>query len=263
MARARLLKPGFFTNEQLHTLHPYARLLFAGLWTIADREGRLEDRPTRIKVEIFPYDNVKIVGLLDALEAAGFIVRFESGGTKFIQILNFLKHQSPHVREPASTIPAPGQHEASTGPAPVRALAQHDPGPAVAVAVIDPVAETVAVPDASAPEDDLPPDVREIRDTVMSKLPSKFSRDDGVWDEALSFAKDYAGQHEELARAIAEVRRQPNMLPFPGNLRRYMPEVAGQIEPRSSRNGSSRIHPDADENYVRDVEAMLKRRAGG
>ena len=44
MARARLLKPGFFTNEDLCELPAFGRLLFAGLWTIADREGRLEDR---------------------------------------------------------------------------------------------------------------------------------------------------------------------------------------------------------------------------
>lgn len=136
MARARLLKPGFFTNDKLNTLHPYARLLFAGLWTIADREGRLEDRPLRIKAEIFPYDNVKVPRLLDALEEAAFILRYESGNVHFIQILSFRKHQTPHVREPASIIPAPDEHWDSTVPAPD----EHESGPAVAVAVIDPVA---------------------------------------------------------------------------------------------------------------------------
>jgi len=33
-----------------------ARLLYPGLWMLADREGRLEDRPLRIKAEILPYD---------------------------------------------------------------------------------------------------------------------------------------------------------------------------------------------------------------
>ena len=27
-----------------------------GLWTQADREGRLEDRPMRLKASLFPYD---------------------------------------------------------------------------------------------------------------------------------------------------------------------------------------------------------------
>ena len=43
--RTRLLKPGFFMNEELARLPVRARLLFAGLWCLADREGRLEDRP--------------------------------------------------------------------------------------------------------------------------------------------------------------------------------------------------------------------------
>ncbi len=58
MARARNIKPGFFRNAELVELPFEARLLFIGLWTIADREGRLEDRPKQIKMEVFPADNV-------------------------------------------------------------------------------------------------------------------------------------------------------------------------------------------------------------
>jgi hypothetical protein len=49
MPRTRQIKPGFFKNDELAELPIEARLLFAGLWTIADREGRLEDRPKKIK----------------------------------------------------------------------------------------------------------------------------------------------------------------------------------------------------------------------
>lgn len=106
MARARQLKPSFFTNEALSALPSSARLLFSGLWTIADREGRLEDRPSRIKVELLPYDRVKVDGLLGKLHDAGFIVRYESGGNRYIQIVNFAKHQNVHPNEVASVIPA-------------------------------------------------------------------------------------------------------------------------------------------------------------
>ena len=54
MARARNIKPAFFKNETLVELPVETRLLFIGLWTLADREGRLEDRPKRIKMEIYP-----------------------------------------------------------------------------------------------------------------------------------------------------------------------------------------------------------------
>ena len=51
MPRARNVKPGFFKNELLAECEPLARILFEGLWCEADREGRLEDRPRRLKAE--------------------------------------------------------------------------------------------------------------------------------------------------------------------------------------------------------------------
>jgi DnaD/phage-associated family protein len=88
-----------------------ARLLFIGLWTLADREGRLEDRPKRIKASIFPYDDCNVDGLLDALadNEEKFIARYEADGGKYIQINNFVKQQGSHINstEAKSQIPAP------------------------------------------------------------------------------------------------------------------------------------------------------------
>lgn len=118
MARSRNIKPGFFANDLLAEINPLGRLLFIGLWTMADREGRLEDRPKRIKAELLPYDDCDINALLTALHASGFIVRYEVAGERFIQIAKFTKHQNPHIKEPASSIPEPGEHCASTVQAP-------------------------------------------------------------------------------------------------------------------------------------------------
>jgi len=104
MARTRNLKPGFFRNEDLAELGPYAMLLYAGLWTIADREGRLEDRPKRIKADVFPYFDQPVDKLLHSLAAAGFIQRYNG----FICIPTWDKHQRPHVKEVPSEIPPPG-----------------------------------------------------------------------------------------------------------------------------------------------------------
>jgi len=105
LARTRLLKPDFFHDEDLAELPFEARLLFAGLWTIADREGRLEDRPKRIKAQVFPYDDVNVDALLDRLAAAGFISRYAVDGLDVVQVRTFVKHQNPHHREPASVLP--------------------------------------------------------------------------------------------------------------------------------------------------------------
>lgn len=106
MARARNIKPSFFINEELVECSFETRLLFIGLWTIADREGRLEDKPKKIKMSLFPADNLDIDFSLNELVEHGFIVRYEIKGEKYIQVLAFKKHQNPHRDEKASTIPA-------------------------------------------------------------------------------------------------------------------------------------------------------------
>jgi hypothetical protein len=118
MARSRNIKPGFFTNDTLAELPALTRLLFIGMWTLADRDGRIEDRPKRIKAECMPYDDMDIDAALNALAAAGFVLRYEVGGTRCIQIVNWAKHQNPHVKEQASSLPAPDMHGASTVQAP-------------------------------------------------------------------------------------------------------------------------------------------------
>lgn len=112
MARARNIKPGFFDNEILGELPALTRLLFVGLWCLADREGRLQDRPKRIKKELLGYDDVTaddVDNMLQQLHDNDFIQRYEVAGEKYIQVINFLKHQNPHCKEQGSVIPAPGE----------------------------------------------------------------------------------------------------------------------------------------------------------
>jgi hypothetical protein len=117
VARARNIKPGFFTNDILAELPALTRLLFIGLWTIADRAGRLEDRPKRIKAEVMPYDECDADNMLSDLQRLGFISRYDANGTPAIQILTWAKHQNPHMKEADSTIQAPCESGASTGKA--------------------------------------------------------------------------------------------------------------------------------------------------
>jgi len=105
MARARNIKPGFFRNADLVELPFEARLLFIGLWTIADRAGRLEDRPKQIKMELFPADNMDCDALLGLLAGIRMIERYKAGGNRYLQVVNFGKHQNPHKDEKQSTIP--------------------------------------------------------------------------------------------------------------------------------------------------------------
>ena len=111
MARIRSIKPEFFAHEGLFDLESSSglpvRLAFAGLWTVADREGRFKWRPRTIKKDVLPYDDVDFVAVLNAFEGAGFLRRYVVDGEEYGLIPAFNKHQHINTREAQSTIPAP------------------------------------------------------------------------------------------------------------------------------------------------------------
>jgi len=136
--RARNIKPATFQNELLGTSDALYTVIFAGLWCLADREGRLEDRPGKIHMQINagrPIESTMLA--LDWLTEHAFVHRYEVDGVRYIFVLEFEKHQHPHVREPASVIPKPPKYSklkklngsASPGPmeAPARPGAEHRP----------------------------------------------------------------------------------------------------------------------------------------
>src|SRR5882672_33832 len=122
MPRSRNIKPGFFVNDELTELPPLARLLFAGLWCVADRAGRLLDRPKRIKLEVLPADDCDVDSMLWQLQAHGFIVRYEADGANLIEICNWAKHQRPHHTVQLPTCPAATVHRARAKPLPENEL---------------------------------------------------------------------------------------------------------------------------------------------
>lgn len=112
--RIRTIKPSFFKDEELAELDPLTRLLFIGLWCMADAEGRLEYRPKFIKSEILPYEECDIEKMLKELgKQRGsnhrFTVIYDVDGRSYIQISNFLKHQRISGKEVQmqSEFPAP------------------------------------------------------------------------------------------------------------------------------------------------------------
>jgi len=155
--RARNLKPGFFKNDLLAECDPLARLLFQGLWCMADREGRLELRPKRLKAEILPYDNVDILKLLNQLIKHEFVIAYKYENEFFLSIPTFTQHQNPHIKEAESTIPAPDKHGATT----VQALDIPAPAP----------------PD-SLIADSLNPDSKALAAKRRTKLPDDFYPDE-------------------------------------------------------------------------------------
>jgi len=122
MARIRTIKPKFFTNEVLAELPPADRLFFIGLWCHADREGRLEYRPKKLKAEIMPYDNYDVAKGINNLHEKGFVIKYKAHAngsaricapeqlheTEYLQIVTFKEHQRiDKANEPPSSIPEP------------------------------------------------------------------------------------------------------------------------------------------------------------
>lgn len=109
--RTRDIKPGFYLNEDLAECSCWARLIFPALWMLADREGRLEYRPKRIKAEILPYDGEDMVALIGELETHRLVKRYKVDGKEYLWIPKFLRHQKPHPNEKPSILPpCPDDH---------------------------------------------------------------------------------------------------------------------------------------------------------
>jgi len=109
--RIRTIKPEFFHHEglfeaELETNLPL-RVAFAGLWCIADREGRFKWEPRRIGVQVLPYDGVDFSRVLDALATRAFVLKYRVGDACFGWIPSFLKHQVINNRESQSILPDP------------------------------------------------------------------------------------------------------------------------------------------------------------
>jgi hypothetical protein len=107
MARIRTIKPEFFDDEDICALSPLHRLCYAGLWCQADKAGRLEDRPKRLKARVLPFDDVNMDAMLTDLVQAGFIIRYAVDSKQYITIkpTAWAKHQRPRNDEPESVLP--------------------------------------------------------------------------------------------------------------------------------------------------------------
>jgi hypothetical protein len=112
MARKRMIDPSFWIDEKLGTVEPFVRLLFMGLISQADDEGRLNGHPALIKSLIFPYDHeitiesVESWLVLLSSPDRKLIVRYEVDHQKYILIPNFKKHQT--INKPQkSKLPEP------------------------------------------------------------------------------------------------------------------------------------------------------------
>lgn len=119
--RIRSIKPEFWESESLGRVSRDARLLFIGLWMLADDSGRarggLRESSRALASLLFPYDDdAKSLasGWLQELIKEGCVINYEVGGNHYLEIPNFLKHQ--RIDKPSKSKYPPFQESSSTTP---------------------------------------------------------------------------------------------------------------------------------------------------
>src|SRR5690606_34378958 len=89
-----------------------ARLMFIGMLNFADDNGNLAASAKKLKMQIFPADNIDCQPLLDELITHGVVIEYSVSGDKFLNIKGFKKHQIIN-RPSKSAIPEPAFTEDS------------------------------------------------------------------------------------------------------------------------------------------------------
>ena len=100
MARMRYIKPEFWTDGKMVALSFAARLLYIGMWNFAVCDkGHVEDDVLRLKMQVFPADDVDVQSALDELVGSGRVVRVElSTGETFLHVIHLGDHQKVDPR---------------------------------------------------------------------------------------------------------------------------------------------------------------------
>lgn len=99
--RIRTIKPEFWSDKRVGDWDPFTRLLFIGLWSLADDHGRGTAESAIIAAQLFPYDIsrnpretlARVSKSLATLSKDRRIAIYESGGQSFFEIINWQRHQ--------------------------------------------------------------------------------------------------------------------------------------------------------------------------
>lgn len=120
MARIRSVKPEYWADEDMAALVRDARLLYIGLWNIADEHGRLRGDPRWIKGQLFAYDDDldahEVDVLLDSLAKAGKLVRYRVDGRRYAFLPKLATHQRLEPEKVPSKLPDPADADPDIAP---------------------------------------------------------------------------------------------------------------------------------------------------
>lgn len=108
MANRRMINSSVWADEKFILFDDLTRLVWFGLITSCDDQGRLLDNSILIKAQLFPADRKSKTAIeksVEKLADAGMIKRYTKNGKAIIQIVNWWDHQTPSWAAPSSLEP--------------------------------------------------------------------------------------------------------------------------------------------------------------
>lgn len=110
MGRIRTVKPELLIHEGLQDLEVCMKVpvivVFIGLLTQADREGRFRWKPRILKLAILPFMSFDMETAMNGLHYAGFILKYAVDEEVYGFIPTFSDHQFVNAHEKKSDLPA-------------------------------------------------------------------------------------------------------------------------------------------------------------
>lgn len=109
MTKRRMHDGQMWENPKFARMGIMPRFLFCALIDIVDDQGRMIADPVFVRSRAFPFDDISAEDMesyLQTLAENGSILLYEADGSRYLQIVNWWKYQSPQWAAP-SKLPAP------------------------------------------------------------------------------------------------------------------------------------------------------------
>lgn len=110
MPRRRMIDPDLWNDSRVKRLSPTERLLFVGMISYADDEGRLLADPAFLRSKIFPYDDFTLEDITSMrdhiLETNPNLQLYQNAGEDYLYFRKWPRYQKPSHPQP-SKLPKP------------------------------------------------------------------------------------------------------------------------------------------------------------
>lgn len=119
LGQRRMVYTNLWQNESFAKMTKLARLVYIGLITLADDDGRLKGNTTLLKSQIFPYEpRISVDDIKKAVKEAvnaKLIIFYKEGNNYYIAHPNWTKYQLLRAdRKRDSAIPPPNDNQMTT-----------------------------------------------------------------------------------------------------------------------------------------------------